>query len=184
MIATNRKNVWVVRPLLWVLSLLIAATPLALAASIPNERVRTPAIENTPCLWAKAELTPQRHWVNHDAKLAIAQESRLATKGGARLKNTSSFGPRSLGAAEFKPYTLPENARRTTNPNEIFSRLEKFNGIDPKLASKRLHEIKAATGRGGADNVLFDLSGGVYDPKTLNWLGSLTEGGAKRLPLR
>ena len=81
MIATNRKNVWVVRPLLWVLSLLIAATPLALAASIPNERVRTPAIENTPCLWAKAELTPQRHWVNHDAKLAIAQESRLATRG-------------------------------------------------------------------------------------------------------
>jgi len=36
--------------------------------------------------------------------------------------------------------------------------------------------IKAdAAGRGPADNVLFDLTGGVYDPKTLEWIGSLTE---------
>jgi hypothetical protein len=33
--------------------------------------------------------------------------------------------------------------------------------------------------RGPADNVLFDLSGGVYDPETLESLGSLTEGGAE-----
>ena len=55
-------------------------------------------------------------------------------------------------------------------------------GRDPALASERLHQIKAAAGRGAADNVLFDLSGGVYDPVTGTWLGSLTEGGAKPLP--
>ena len=53
--------------------------------------------------------------------------------------------------------------------------------IDPRLASERLHQIKAATGRGPDDNVLFDLSGGVYDPINHTWLGSLTEGGASRV---
>jgi hypothetical protein len=44
----------------------------------------------------------------------------------------------------------------------------------------RLHEIKAATGRGPADDVVFDLTGNVYDPGTGELLGSLTAGGAKR----
>lgn len=76
---------------------------------------------------------------------------------------------------------LPSNARSTTNVSEIFRRLERYNGIDPRLASERLHQIKAVTGRGPDDNVLFDLSGGVYDPINRTWLGSLTEGGASRV---
>lgn len=75
--------------------------------------------------------------------------------------------------------TLPSNARSTTNAQEVFRRLQKFNGISPELASDRLHAIKSAMGFGGADNVLFDLSGGVYHPTTRLFLGSLTEGGAK-----
>lgn len=75
--------------------------------------------------------------------------------------------------------TLPENARRTTNVRFVFERLREYNGISPELASQRLHSIKQAAGFGGAHNVIFDYSGGVYDPRTLQFLGTLTEGGAK-----
>lgn len=89
-------------------------------------------------------------------------------------------GPKSVGADVVRN-VLPDNARTYTNSKAAFEHLEKFNGISPKLASERLHHIKSAaqTSRGGADNVLFDRSGGVWDPKTREFLGSLTEGGAK-----
>jgi hypothetical protein len=87
-----------------------------------------------------------------------------------------------VGLAGTKtPDTLPNNARTTTNPDEVFKHLQTECGIDPKIASERLHQIKSATGKGPADNVLFDWSGGVWDPVTRRWLGSLTAGGAKRL---
>jgi hypothetical protein len=77
---------------------------------------------------------------------------------------------------------LPENARRlppvAESARTIYKRLERYHGIRPELAGERLHEIKAKSGYGAADNVIFDLSGGVYDPNTLEWIGSLTEGGA------
>lgn len=60
------------------------------------------------------------------------------------------------------------------------ARLERYDGIDRGLASTQLHEIKAATGRGPANDVVFDLTGNVYDPGTGELLGSLTAGGAKR----
>jgi hypothetical protein len=41
------------------------------------------------------------------------------------------------------------------------------------------HKIKQENGLGGADNVILDYTGNVYSPKTLELLGSLTEGGAK-----
>ena len=69
--------------------------------------------------------------------------------------------------------TLPSNARRTANEDEIFWRLEKYHGVDKHKASELLHEIKQASGRGGSDNVLFDLTGGVYDPFTLENIGNL-----------
>ena len=80
---------------------------------------------------------------------------------------------KSLGAAAAR-----SNARTTTNAAEVFRRLERFHGIDPATASERLHQIKAATGRGPADNVIFDLTGNIYD-ELGNWIGSLTEGGAR-----
>jgi hypothetical protein len=72
---------------------------------------------------------------------------------------------------------LPSHARRTTDEQEVFRRLEKFHGIDAVTASDRLHEIKRQAGRGADDNVIFDLTGGVYDPNSLESLGTLTEGG-------
>jgi len=69
--------------------------------------------------------------------------------------------------------------RRLSDFDTVAKHLQKHHGIDPKLASQRLHDIKKATGRGGADNVIFDMTGNVFDPKTGERLGSLTEGGAK-----
>ena len=74
---------------------------------------------------------------------------------------------------------LPANARFTKDENVVFKRLKKYHGIDSNIASKRLHDIKYSTGRGGADNVVFDLTGNVYDPNTGELLGSLTQGGTK-----
>lgn len=79
-------------------------------------------------------------------------------------------------------FELPKNAKLFTGESglsEVFKRLERFNGIDENLASKRLHEIKAAHGIGAAENLVFDATGNVYHPKTGDWLGSMTAGGAK-----
>lgn len=76
---------------------------------------------------------------------------------------------------------LPRNARTFGNAQAAFSHLEDYHGIDPILASERLHEIKAAWGFGPAQNVLFDRTGGVWDPATGRYLGSLTQGGARRI---
>ena len=67
------------------------------------------------------------------------------------------------------------NARITTNANEIFRRLELHHGISRHVAGDRLHVIKADELRGPADNVIFDMTGNMFDPATGQWLGSLTE---------
>ena len=72
---------------------------------------------------------------------------------------------------------LPANARSTADAHEVYRRLRVFHGVSEKTASDRLHDLKAAHGRGADDNVLFDLTGNVYDPDTREWLGSLTAGG-------
>lgn len=70
---------------------------------------------------------------------------------------------------------LPANARSTNNADTVFAHLERYCGVPRAKASERLHKIKAAAGRGGADNVLFDFSGGVYDPRTRDCIGNLTK---------
>lgn len=68
----------------------------------------------------------------------------------------------------------------------LYRRLEEENGIDPTLASERLHEIKDRNGFGAADNVALSWCGDVFDPNGVDdpdtrvWLGSLTAGGARR----
>ena len=80
--------------------------------------------------------------------------------------------------------SLPRHAKRLppieSSAKIIFARLERFHGIPPELASERLHAIKGKSGRGPGDNVVFDMTGNVYNPDSLEWLGSLTEGGRKR----
>jgi len=69
---------------------------------------------------------------------------------------------------------LPSNARTTTNSSHVFNRLETYHGIPRHVASERLHIIKSNAHRGPADNVIFDMTGNVFDPATNEWLGSLT----------
>jgi hypothetical protein len=47
-------------------------------------------------------------------------------------------------------------------------------GVNKELASKALHAVKEAAGRGGADNVLFDkVTGDIVSPQTMEILGNL-----------
>lgn len=49
-------------------------------------------------------------------------------------------------------------------------------GLNPSKASRVLHAIKSATGRGGADNVLFDTrTGDIVSPETGEILGNLSD---------
>jgi len=74
---------------------------------------------------------------------------------------------------------IARGADSTKDANRIFKHLEKNHGIEPNLASERLHEIKRAAGLRGDENVTFGMSGDVYDPSG-NLIGSLTQAGAKR----
>jgi hypothetical protein len=75
---------------------------------------------------------------------------------------------------------LPPNARRYANGQAVFDHLADYHRIDRILASDRLHDIKEKSGRSPNANVVFDATGGVYDPFTFEWLGSLTEGGKRK----
>jgi hypothetical protein len=82
-----------------------------------------------------------------------------------------------------KARILPQTAEGV---QELYRHLDRYHGIDPIDASECLHEIKAENGYGADDNVAFDRTGNVYapkgahDPDTREWLGSLTERGARR----
>jgi Pretoxin HINT domain len=74
-------------------------------------------------------------------------------------------------------YDLPTAARTTSNEDYVFDRLSGPNhGIPRDVLSARLHDIKAEFGLGGADNVVFDMTGNVWDPRTGEYLGTLTQG--------
>jgi hypothetical protein len=57
--------------------------------------------------------------------------------------------------------------------------LEQYHGISPELFSERLHDIKKKAGLGGADEVVIGPTGDCFCAKTNEFIGSLTEGGAK-----
>lgn len=103
--------------------------------------------------------------------------SILAAKGGTAARGV----PRPVSGGAPNLADLPANARTTGCFNEVARRLGKNHGIDRATASERLHKIKSEMGRGPADNVIFDLTGNVYDPRTGEYLGSLTQGGARRV---
>lgn len=76
---------------------------------------------------------------------------------------------------------LPKHAKRygPDGAEQAFMHYEKFHGIKPTLASDRLHEIKHGMGYPANRSVVFDRTGNIYDPDTLEWIGSLTAGGAE-----
>ena len=112
---------------------------------------------------------------------------RNATAGGMNINQEITVNGQTYGGGDPLYFSggacglarsgryLPLNARTSTNPQEIFRRLDRYHGVDPATASNRLHDIKSAAGRGAADNVIFDLTGNVYDPATRSWLGTMTQ---------
>lgn len=73
-------------------------------------------------------------------------------------------------------------AKQTTSDfGYLVEHLRQYHGIGRVVASHRLHLIKLDTGRRGDDNVVFDLTGNVYDPTSSEYLGSLTYGGKEEV---
>jgi hypothetical protein len=72
---------------------------------------------------------------------------------------------------------LPEHAKRFASAPALYQHLRDYHGISEVTASERLHKLKQQCGYGAADNPIFDRTGNLYDPITLEWVGSLTEGG-------
>jgi RHS repeat-associated protein len=68
-------------------------------------------------------------------------------------------------------------------PEKAYDHLKKNHGVDPEVASNRLHRLKEQTGMGPTDNVAIGKTGDVYNAQTGERLGSLTDkslGGTKR----
>ncbi len=62
-------------------------------------------------------------------------------------------------------------------PEAAFAHLEKFSGLDPKVASNRLHVLKIKSGLGPAADVAIGRTGDVYDAVSGDLLGNLTDPG-------
>jgi hypothetical protein len=60
-------------------------------------------------------------------------------------------------------------------PKLAFDHLWKYHGVDPVTASNRLHKPYALGGLGPADDVAIGRTGDVYNAKTGQWLGTLTD---------
>jgi RHS repeat-associated protein len=71
---------------------------------------------------------------------------------------------------------IPGNPFRGKHaPEEAFKHLEKNHGLDPTIASNRLHKLKELFNLAPDDNVVIGRTGDVYDERTGNYLGSLTD---------
>ena len=62
----------------------------------------------------------------------------------------------------------------TSNVEYAYRRLNEYQGITREVANTRLHNIKQNAELGGADNVIFDSTGGVFSPQTGNKIGELS----------
>jgi hypothetical protein len=67
--------------------------------------------------------------------------------------------------------------RGPSGPAEAYKHLEKFHGVDPNDASLRLHKLKEAGGLRPNDDVVIGATGDVYNARTGDRLGSLTDRG-------
>ncbi len=58
---------------------------------------------------------------------------------------------------------------------DAIAHLARYHGIDPWVASNRLHRLKEIAGLGAADNVVIGHTGDVYTEMTAERIGSLTD---------
>jgi len=100
-----------------------------------------------------------------------ATRGRCESATSEKVKNAFKNLPQ-LGA-------IVGEARTTRDVEQVFRHLEKYHGIDRRIASERLHDIKSKNGLPNDTDLIFDMTGNVYSPTTLELLGSMTQGGAK-----
>jgi hypothetical protein len=134
---------------------------------------------------ALAAATPTGKGLKVLAEVLDAGKKTKKVLKRVHVNESGAIGPRLFGKAKVRDvHGLPKTAKLYTTDEAltdiVFPSLERYQGISPHLASERLHAIKEANGRGGADNVVVHISGDVYSPETGELLGSLTQGGAKR----
>jgi Family of unknown function (DUF6188) len=97
-------------------------------------------------------------------------EQAIAAKGGrgkpGRLLADERGGGSSIPGFPFRGPNAPERA---------YENLAKHHGVDRGVASDRLHKIKEAGGLGATDDVVIGRTRDVYDARTEEWLGRLTD---------
>jgi len=62
-------------------------------------------------------------------------------------------------------------------PQEAFSHLARYHGLDRAVASNRLHKIKEKANLAPTDDVVIGRTGDVYDSRTGDSIGTLTDPG-------
>ena len=62
-----------------------------------------------------------------------------------------------------------------TAAQQAFRHLERFHGVDPAVASHRLHRLKQQAGLQANDDVVIGRTGDVYVADTGDRVGSLTD---------
>ncbi len=73
-------------------------------------------------------------------------------------------------------YNIPGRPFRGKDaPQKAFRHLETYHGVDPRVASNRLHKMKEQANLGAADDVVMGRTGDVYNAKTGERIGSLTD---------
>jgi hypothetical protein len=94
----------------------------------------------------------------------FAKENRKQTSLGS---NKCSYAPQD-------PMQGPKRGIKTFKDHKAaLKNLSKNYGIDKNKLSDAFNYLKQHYFRGGADNVLFDELGNIYDPNTLEWIDNL-----------
>ncbi len=106
--------------------------------------------------------------------LVVAGGNPLAGGAGGLLARSGLKGQPARSAAKNLK-DLPADAFTHGDADLAFKRLERFQKVDPNVASDRLHTINDANNLGGADNVIFDATSGVFHPETGEYPGTLTQ---------
>jgi len=91
------------------------------------------------------------------------------------VHNCPAFGRGGVPEDSDLGRILARGARTTNDTDALFQHLEETYGLDPNVASARLHAIKASMMEGNPD-VILTWSGGVYSPISGDYLGDLLQG--------
>jgi hypothetical protein len=103
------------------------------------------------------------------AALGVGEGAEGAAEGAGAEGAAAGGSAESAAGVPGRPYT-GANA-----PEQAYQHLEEYHGVSPEVASERLHQIKQGAGLGATDNVTIGRTGDVYNARTGERIGSLTQ---------